>query len=199
MEIGQKIKNCRIQLNISQEILAEKIYVTRQTISNWENDKSYPDINSLLRLSEIFNISLDNLIKGDINIMKQEVSKIEIENFKHKGKILNILSVVLLFTLPILYYFLKLIGLIIWIVIFLYALYIAYKIDLIKNKYNISTFKEILAFENGETLDSIEKAREEGKRPYQKFILVSFITILFGIGSFFISYFAMFLFEKIFG
>lgn len=45
-------------MNLSQEELAEKIYVTRQTISNWENDKSYPDIHSLLLLSSTFHISL---------------------------------------------------------------------------------------------------------------------------------------------
>ena len=62
-------------MNLSQEELAEKIYVTRQTISNWENDKSYPDIHSLLLLSSTFHISLDQLIKGDITTMKEEISK----------------------------------------------------------------------------------------------------------------------------
>lgn len=42
-----------------QEALAEKVYVSRQTVSNWENDKSYPDVNSLVLLSEVFEISLD--------------------------------------------------------------------------------------------------------------------------------------------
>ena len=49
-------------MNLSQEELAEKIYVTRQTISNWENDKSYPDIHSLLLLSSTFHISLAELL-----------------------------------------------------------------------------------------------------------------------------------------
>lgn len=46
-------------MQFSQEELAEKIYVSRQTISNWETAKNYPDIHSLLRLSSLFNVSLD--------------------------------------------------------------------------------------------------------------------------------------------
>ena len=61
MELGKQIKNCRQEANLSQEELAERVYVSRQTISNWENDKSYPDVNSLVLLSEVFHISLDKL------------------------------------------------------------------------------------------------------------------------------------------
>ena len=66
MNIGIRIKKYREKQNISQEELALKIFVSRQTISNWENNKSYPDINSLIMLSEIFNVSLDDFIKNDI-------------------------------------------------------------------------------------------------------------------------------------
>ena len=58
MELGRQIKKYRGELGLSQEMLAEKIYVSRQTVSNWENDKNYPDINSLLRLSEVFVVSI---------------------------------------------------------------------------------------------------------------------------------------------
>ena len=51
-------------MDLSQEALAEKVYVTRQTISNWENGKSYPDIHSLLLLSSVFHVTIDQLIKG---------------------------------------------------------------------------------------------------------------------------------------
>ena len=74
MELGSQIKKHRNELSLSQEELAEKVYVSRQTISNWENDKSYPDVNSLVLLSEVFNVSIDNLIKGDIEIMKEQIS-----------------------------------------------------------------------------------------------------------------------------
>ena len=73
MELGKQIKKYRSELSLSQEALAEKIYVSRQTVSNWENDKNYPDINSLLRLSEVFQVSVDILIKGDVEKMKVEI------------------------------------------------------------------------------------------------------------------------------
>jgi len=66
MDIGSRIKKYREEQNISQEELALKIFVSRQTISNWETDKSYPDIKSLIMLSNIFNVSLDNFIKKDM-------------------------------------------------------------------------------------------------------------------------------------
>ena len=52
MELGKQIKKHRQEVQLSQEELAERVYVSRQTISNWENDKSYPDVNSLVLLSE---------------------------------------------------------------------------------------------------------------------------------------------------
>ena len=73
MELGKQIKMYRLENKLSQEELANRIYVSRQTISNWENDKSYPDINSLVLLSEVFKVSLDNLIKVDIEIMKDVI------------------------------------------------------------------------------------------------------------------------------
>ena len=54
MELGNQIKKYRSELQLSQDQLAEHIYVSRQTISNWENEKSYPDVNSLVLLSEVF-------------------------------------------------------------------------------------------------------------------------------------------------
>lgn len=53
MEIGRQIKNHRADMGISQEELAERVYVTRQTVSNWETEKSYPDIHSLLAMSQL--------------------------------------------------------------------------------------------------------------------------------------------------
>lgn len=53
MELGKQIKMYRLENKLSQEELADRIYVSRQTISNWENDKNYPDINSLVLLSQL--------------------------------------------------------------------------------------------------------------------------------------------------
>ena len=62
MEIGKKLKDARMKSGFTQENVAEKINVSRQTISNWENGKNYPDVNSLVMLSQLFNTSLDILV-----------------------------------------------------------------------------------------------------------------------------------------
>ena len=79
MELGKQIKKYRQESQLSQEELANRVYVSRQTISNWENDKSYPDVTSLVLLSEVFQISLDKLIKGDIDTMKEVIKQEEIK------------------------------------------------------------------------------------------------------------------------
>ncbi|WP_018659287.1 helix-turn-helix domain-containing protein [Allofustis seminis] len=70
MSIGQQLKNARLNANMTQEDVAEKIFVSRQSISNWENDKNYPDIISIIHLSDLYHISLDKLLKGSDNYMK---------------------------------------------------------------------------------------------------------------------------------
>jgi transcriptional regulator with XRE-family HTH domain len=65
MEIGKKLKETRLKCNMTQEQVSEMLYVSRQTISNWENEKSYPDIISIIKLSDLYSISLDELLKGD--------------------------------------------------------------------------------------------------------------------------------------
>ena len=70
MELSEHIKEHRARLGMSQEQLAEAIFVSRQTISNWETDRTYPDVQSLLLLSNLFKVSVDSLIKGDVKEMK---------------------------------------------------------------------------------------------------------------------------------
>lgn len=73
MDIGLRIKKYREQQHMSQEELALKIFVSRQTISNWETNKSCPDIKSLNALSNIFNVSIDDFLKEDIKEMRKIV------------------------------------------------------------------------------------------------------------------------------
>lgn len=65
MDIGVKIKNARIKANLTQEQAAEALGVSRQTISNWENEKTYPDIVSVVKMSDLYDISLDRLLKEE--------------------------------------------------------------------------------------------------------------------------------------
>lgn len=69
MDLGKKIMTMRNEKNLSQEQSAEKLNVTRQTISNWENGKFYPDIDSLVNLSKFFNVSLDVLLSYDDKVL----------------------------------------------------------------------------------------------------------------------------------
>ena len=75
MEIGNRIRQYRTARGWNQEDLAEKAFVSRQTISNWENDKSYPDLQSLLLLGSLFGVSLDQLVKGDIENMTEIINE----------------------------------------------------------------------------------------------------------------------------
>ena len=70
MKIGDKLKNARLDKKLTQEEVAEKLFVSRQSISNWENNKTYPDIGNVIALSDLYQISLDELLKGSDNFMK---------------------------------------------------------------------------------------------------------------------------------
>ncbi|MFS0724358.1 helix-turn-helix domain-containing protein [Paenibacillus sp. 1P07SE] len=65
MRLGEQIRTIRSKENLTQEQLGQKMNVTRQAIYKWENGKGYPDIQNLIKISELFEISLDELIKGD--------------------------------------------------------------------------------------------------------------------------------------
>ena len=172
MELGKQIKKHRQEVQLSQEELAERVYVSRQTISNWENDKSYPDVNSLVLLSETFQISLDNLIKGDIEVMKDVIQKEEIEKMNRYGKIYTILLIATAVSAVPLFKLLGVWALIPWGIIWGISMYFAFMLEKIKKGNDVQTYKEIVAFSEGQLLDDIQKQREIGKRPYQKILLV---------------------------
>ena len=172
MELNEQIKKYRTEMNLSQEELAEKIYVTRQSISNWENGKNYPDIHSLLLLSSLFGISLDQLVKGDIEIMKEEIKKEEIAKMNRYGKIYTIMLIATAISAVPLFMWLGVWALIPWGIIWAISMYFAYKVEKVKKDNDVQTYKEIIAFSEGKRLDDIQKQREIGKRSYQKFLLV---------------------------
>lgn len=172
MELNAQIKKYRTKLKLSQEELAEKVYVTRQTISNWENGKSYPDIHSLLLLSSLFDVSLDQLIKGDIETMKEIISEQDIKEFSYYGNIYTIHLAVLIFSAVPLLVWLEWYGLIPIGIIFAATMYWAIKVENIKKKNDVQTYKEIVAFTEGKKLDEIQKMVEAAKRPYQSILKV---------------------------
>ena len=172
MELNEQIKKYRTEMNLSQEELAEKIYVTRQSVSNWENGKTYPDIHSLLLLGSLFGISLDQLVKGDIEIMKEEIKKEEIAKMNRYGKIYTIMLIATAISAVPLFMWLGVWAFIPWGIIWAISMYFAFKIEKVKKDNDVQTYKEIVAFYEGKRLDDIHKQREIGKRSYQKILLV---------------------------
>ena len=184
MELGQQIKKYRNELSLSQDALAEKVYVSRQTISNWENDKSYPDVNSLVLLSEVFNTSIDNLIKGDVEVMKKQVRSEDKKEFEKLSQVYAVMFFAVMITPIPLAHFLNYFGIAIWVILMAATLYVAILVEKKKKQFDIQTYREIIAFTEGEGLDEIAKAREEGKRLYQKVLLAlgaGIVTLIIAI------------------
>lgn len=96
MLIGDKLKEARLKKNMTQEEVAEKIFVSRQSISNWENNKTYPDIGNVIALSDLYDVSLDELLKGSDNFMKhlEESTDLVKSNKKLIGLIIIALIIV---------------------------------------------------------------------------------------------------------
>lgn len=172
MEIGRQIKKYRTELKLSQEELADKVYVIRQTVSNWENDKNYPDIHSLVLLSSLFGISLDDLVKGDVKEMEEEIKTEGAKMLKRDGRIYFMLLCVTVVSAVPLIVGLWPAGAVVWLAVWGITMLHAHSIEKKKKAYDIQTYKEIKLFMSGRRLDEIEKLREEGKRPYQKWVFV---------------------------
>lgn len=93
MEIKNKLKDARVNAGLTQEQVAQKILVSRQTISNWENGKSLPDIISVMNLSDLYQISLDELLKGDQK-MKEKIEK-DINAAKDNKRLILITGIII--------------------------------------------------------------------------------------------------------
>ena len=188
MELNAQIKKYRTELNLSQEELAEKVYVTRQTISNWENGKSYPDIHSLLLLSSLFNVSLDQLIKGDVETMKEIINEQEVKKLNHYSTIYAVHFIVLLLSAVPLFMWLEWYALIPFGIFFAITMFWALKVEKIKKENDIQTYKEIVAFTEGKKLDELHKAVEVGKRPYQNILKVIITAVVTAAVCFLIGF-----------
>lgn len=187
MKLGKQIKKYRNVLDYSQEQLAEKTFVSRQTISNWETDKSYPDIQSLLLLSSIFDTSLDELVKGDLQIMK---NKIQNDGSNRK---LNLYSWIMVFSFlltavsmgPIILSD-NLVLMFIPFLLLIPALYFSSRVEKLKKSSDLITYSEILAYSQGESVDELRKYRNKTSNFFEKFAIVSIFLIVF-VGICFIS------------
>lgn len=195
MEIGARIKEHRTAAGMSQDDLATRVYVSRQTISSWENSKTYPDVQSLLLLSEIFDATVDSLIKGDVETMNATIER--------DSTIMKRLSYVMLGFL------LLMIACLVWICVQVFAwdwaleqtvptfvlalvlwgiaMFAAAWLDRIKRNHDLITYHEILSFWNGEQVDrDTERGRRERLIPRWLKIIraVGFMILALAIGAF---------------
>ena len=155
MELAEQIKQRRIERGMSQEDLAERIYVSRQTISNWENDKTYPDVQSLLLLSVLFDTTVDELIKGDVKAIEEIVNSKETYKAMTRWAMGGLAVVVVAVAMLVVGY-----GILDWgfapsfIIFFLIwgiGMAMLIQCERIKKRYDLVTYREILAFSKGET------------------------------------------------
>ena len=171
MEIGKRIKELRNDRDWNQEEFAEKVFVSRQTVSSWENDKSYPDIKSLLLMSELFGVTLDDLIKGDIEIMKQTINSEERSRFIRLSYLYAAAFFIAVAIPYPLVHFLGKPGLLVWGLYMVPVMILAFYLEKMKKANDIVTYKEISAFWDQRQLDKENQIAEKAKRPYQQILL----------------------------
>ena len=164
MEVGNRIREERERAGISQEQLARQIFVSRQTVSNWETGKTCPDVQSLLLMSNLFDVSVDSLVRGDVETMAKAIENYELERFKIKASMGLALALLLLgavmmsvlaargedFSSP-----LYMIALFILVA----SVAVSFVTERIERRYDIDTMREVQAFMEGEDPDQIVRER----------------------------------------
>jgi len=92
MNIGQRIADIRKENNLTQEEFGDIFHVTRQTVSNWETEKNYPDLKILVDISDHFQISLDQLLKEDPDMIERIDRERFLGKLKREKKIIDFLT-----------------------------------------------------------------------------------------------------------
>ncbi len=195
MEIGQRIRELRAAHAMSQDDLAARVYVSRQTISSWENSKTYPDVQSLLLLSEIFDATVDSLIKGDVETMTETIDR-DAQTMKRLSYVMTVF--ILLMVAALIWLSVQLsvwdwsleqtvptvvLALVLWGV----AMFAAVWVERIKREHDLITYGEILAYWKGETVDrNTERGRRERMIPaWMKVVRTIGMTLLaMAVGAF---------------
>lgn len=174
MNLSKQIKKYRESAGFSQEELAERIFVSRQTISNWENERSYPDVHNLLLLSVLFDTTLDELVKGDVEMMKKTVKRAEEDKDTYGMLIFLVLAML---TVGPLTAFFGQKGLILPGILWLIGMYYALKVERWKKREDVRTYREIVAYmENGD----VEAARAK-RNKVKDFLAKAVIVLVFAL------------------
>lgn len=171
MEVGRVIRNLRTEAGMSQEDLAEKVFVSRQTISNWENGKSYPDVQSLSLIAGHFGTSIDELVKGDLPMIAERIeeedaraAEEDVREFRRNTALSSALAIVSLVVAGVAFDHENWLALAMCLLVYVIALYFTFLIEKAKKKYDVQTYREIRAFMDGKPLDEIGAQRVQ--RPF---------------------------------
>lgn len=162
MQIADRLKSQRTELGFSQEELAERIFVSRQTISNWETDRTYPDVQSLLLLSDLFQTSIDELVKGDVEIMKEAIendwktmSRLGVAAWCLVG--VGLVCLILGFAIPSAPSSLagnltesEMLGLVLFLTFWILGMILLGIVEYLKKKHDLVTYRDIVAYSKGE-------------------------------------------------
>lgn len=183
VELAAQIKRHRTEKGLSQEDLAAKIYVSRQTVSNWETDKTYPDVESLLLLSVLFDVTIDELIKGDVEAMKDALSNDSKKmNTLALGGTIVALAGVALFFGGFFYWKWDLVpSAVIFLLVYGIGMAMLVKVERIKKCHDLVTYREVLAFSKGEPIDR-DNSRSQRARQHRvlKGIILTLIAAVAG-------------------
>lgn len=145
MNLPARLKELRKSNKMNQEELSEKIHVSRQTLSNWETGKNYPDLQNLLYLCELYNITLDELVNEDIEFIKKKVTKRKI----YITASIFLFSMILLFlSIIIIIKFNNFMALIISSTAIVMITATSMMLERIKKENKVATFSKILQFIN---------------------------------------------------
>ncbi len=163
MKLPEHLKANRERLGLSQEDVAHAIFVSRQTMSSWENGKTYPDVQSLLLLSQLFGVSIDELVKGDVVSMKNMINKdaMVMERMAVGSVVLILMGIACMVGLNAIWQdpspipFMStgsLAGIAAMVAFWIPSLVLSVRIERIKKSHNLVTYREISAFMDGEDM-----------------------------------------------
>lgn len=117
MDIGKKLRNARNAAKLTQESAAESLGVSRQTVSNWETGKTYPDIVSVIRMSGLYSVSLDCLLKEEKTVSNNlnylnylEESTNVVKSRRRLGKLVLVAAYLVIWAVSVVFFWLAVSG-----------------------------------------------------------------------------------------
>ena len=186
MQVSHAIRAQRERIGLSQEALAERIYVSRQTVSNWECGKTYPDIESLLLMAQLFDVTLDELVKGDKEVMDEVIERDRKLLYRLGWAMAASLAVGMagLVTAFVIHEIPFIVSGFIWFIVFWgLSLIFGRRIDRIEKDNDLITYGEIRAFMNDGTrkTDAAGRLIPSWKRNLAKGSIGAIVGLLFAL------------------